>query len=604
MLSGLLKRFKAQPQADVKEDLGPMPEIERLNYGPSLENDDLDFPETSPAAVSKPAPVDVNPSNSRNYAFSAIPAGASLPGLPVYQPRAEVPAPKITGSADAWVPGSADSIADLVETSPYPQIQAEPETAGSYDGASKINDAELSRFDTVRSTGERKNSSGEIVEEIKTSRSPFRLPFFGKKNNASKIQSMAAEKRPSLLDRAAAVGRVLTNPEFAAQALPSMAFGAAAKFAATSIVGTSLASTAGVAVVGGAAISMIVGGLRHDYQKHKAAQPEAAPEKNWAKAFGKDMAGFAKFSFNHVRKGDALRNFAHELKNDKMALVKRAGMGAAFGALGFGFAAHEQIGDVVGKMFEHGATTPDAAAAPFAAVEQAQATADIQPAAATAPTPEPLSAIDAQALKDRAVELYNGLNGVTQDREAALALFRQAAEAGNHQAIRDLAFITGEHVNHVAAAPVADVAAAPAPVVTAVPVPDIQPGTMIVPPLVETQPAPHVAAQCIINPNRFGEADCSVNQPEMSSGDSVLFTNETTGLSHNAVLQGVTDRKYNVMDFFSGVVSRNFNRLAELTANAGPVNYVAQQAAENIQTAAVNDNIIIPDFASVAPIVQ
>lgn len=57
-----------------------------------------------------------------------------------------------------------------------------------------------------------------------------------------------------------------------------------------------------------------------------------------------------------------------------------------------------------------------------------------------------------QALKDLAYSLYNGKFGLDVDKNLALDLYHQAADAGNKQAIRDLKFLegAGQHVKTAA----------------------------------------------------------------------------------------------------------------------------------------------------------
>ncbi len=159
------------------------------------------------------------------------------------------------------------------------------------------------------------------------------------------------------------VQRSLRDPATVAQTAACAGFGVLAKYLASSVVttlaGTSLAATGGLAVVGGAGIAYLNGHLRSEFAKAKAAMPQEEPagydNRTWLKRNTESLIDFTKFSAKYMRSGNVIKNMRSEWKEDKKAVLIRTGIGAAFGAAGFGIAAQEEIG-----KFIHGLMNPDA----------------------------------------------------------------------------------------------------------------------------------------------------------------------------------------------------------------------------------------------------
>lgn len=397
-------------------------------------------------------------------------------------------------------------------------------------------------------------------------------------------------------DLLASAARTLKDPAFLAQMGGSMAIGAGVKAtlgAAASIglsaLGTSAAVTIAapfaLAAVGGSAASVLVGQLRDDYNRSQAFRPKASSQgvaANFAAFF--DHAGkFGAFSVRSTISGNVFKSIAKQWKNDKSVVMKRAAMGAGFGLLGG--ALHEIIGDALqnpsapapAEATPVAQTAPLSTANPASLAETSAAPIEASPAPALeAPV------LSAQEMKDRAVELWNGLNGVEQDKEAALALFRQAAEAGNQQALRDLAQITGETVTAPA------VPAPEIPVVVETPAAELTVSvalTVETPALEATAPllnletpveAPVLSGEesgtCYVDPAQIQEAVCQPTKWYMQIGDWFRLKNTATGMETAVQLEAEAGKNVLTQNFMVASVKNSWDMLMDATSPAEAAN--------------------------------
>ncbi len=250
-------------------------------------------------------------------------------------------------------------------------------------------------------------------------------------------------KKPNLFSRIKTASQSLKDPEIRArtwetvkkltpEVLAQMAASLPAGMAAKALVTASAGASFGTALAGGALASVVTGNIIKEYRKSKNndEKPQLEGFFNKAAYLGKDMVKGSWFGIKHVAQGEIVWSLANEWKEDKGAILKRAGFGAVMGGIGWNILGHEAATHIDATQNDPTIVT-DAHKIPLAPAETPAAPVEVKI----------LSAEQAQALKDQAVhEYWHG------DKAKGLDMFRTAAENGNTQALRDYFELTGEHV--------------------------------------------------------------------------------------------------------------------------------------------------------------
>ncbi len=288
------------------------------------------------------------------------------------------------------------------------------------------------------------DTSSKVSGFFSKAREKFRQTPIGTdpalKAEPSEKSGTALKSVGSFLNR---VQRSLRDPATVAQALACGGIGFAAKKLTHSVatgvglsLGASALATAGAAMAGGAALAVFNGHLRDEFAKAKAARPQEEitgyDNRSWLRRSAEDLVDFSTFGARTVFTKAHWKSFGSHLLHEKSVVAKRAGLGAVSALVGWKLAG---TGDVVDSASDNTLN-----AAQEAAQEAAKVKAEVLTAAhhtnldGGISHDVKLTVEEAQLLKDRAVDEY--WHG---DKAKGIEMFREAAKAGNAQAIRDLA---------------------------------------------------------------------------------------------------------------------------------------------------------------------